>query len=404
MIFLFSGVKYKKIICLFLIFFVVVFSYFANTVNNHVKLAHLVVEALENTSHITLNNIKKSVFPSQNVFSSFELNVRSENKTGFCLINDNKDDKITFYANNLKFGESLPMNICAWADNSFIGFRINDNPELSYTAKSLDFKSTWNDSVYSVFFDVPSFVPDDLSYKEINKFIRSDNVLKILFALNFKNVKTDYRELINNIDICDLGTFPLYTENGLKDGRLIRLNISAEYIKKVLSHTEKASSASEMKLFAGLISKVNKYIQDIEDNRIVVDMVLYNNAVYSAETSFHTDGFLNNVYLKISGGLINVAVKQMIPYGHDSSIMDLRVNINKTEGLKAELLSEKKQQIYFDLKRINPGLIISNVTCSDKSYKITLSENVESIEEINNGKNIYKLSVSDLYHLYQICK
>jgi len=410
-IFLAFSIKNKRIICILLIFFIVfsIIYYFVYSVNKHVSTINVLYRSILNTAYKISDDIKSDTINFNDNMNSFSLSVNTSDNcqnlfSHISLTKNNISKYISLSLQELSIGRGETINLNAYVDDKNISVKIDDNPKLCYNANPNSFKKNWNKSIYSSFFTIPSYIPDDVNYSELNKLISTKNLFKLSYALNFNNLNIDKKELINNISIEKTGHYPLYINNGTIDAQIITLSISHKYIKNILNKIIKSSSISKMKTFVTPLYNLKKQVDDINDNLLFVNFVIYNDLIHCVETSFHTNNSIKNISLSISDNTVSLTLKDM---SHGKGIKPyyiLNICSDISHGIK--ILAYKFNKIIFLLDiNSNNKCLFTHLTYPDdsgkhKEYNMVLSNNINTDKKKIKGKDIFKLSVMDICYLY----
>ncbi len=400
--------KYKKWILFIIIigFTVLVSGCIYSIYKSRIDSAMILYDAIDNTADDILNKINSS--PAiQNIYnSSFSLKLipiynASLHFTELNITNDKKTKQLTANIMDYKYDDNRALSLSVFANNKKLGFLINNSSEYCYTADSDNFKTKWNKSIYSRFYTIPSFCPEDMSYNNLNSLLRADNIIKILLAFGLGDADIDASDFIYNIKINSMSNIRVAD----KKTSHIRVKLSPDYCLSLMDKLSESSSIARQSFVSAYVELFKKSIKALRSDDIIIEFLIADNMIYSAETSLEFDRKLTNIILKYDRGGISISARDLFSeiYSADTNNWNFKIAMDNKPRV---YLSDKKTILaaaYID----NPESGVSEISFSfldnkrkPSLYRLSLSNNIASPKLRNKGKNIYSLTLFDIYKLY----
>ncbi len=404
-----TAIKHKKLIMILITAVIVLLLslYLFFAFKTRVDTALVLYDALENTANDILDKINSAVSLKDISNSSFSMKLSPvQNKASsfseLIIVNDKKNKQLTADILNCRYDKDSSFSLSVFADNSKFGFNINDSPEHFYTADSDNFKKKWNNSIYSYFIELPSFCPNDMSYTSLNSLLTTDNIVKMLMALGIGDAKINASDFIYNIKVSNIGD--AVTADNI-NAEHIRLTLSGRYCAEFIEDLSKSSAIAKESFVSSYTKLFAKNIKSLKNKDIVVEFIVADNRIYSAETSLDFADRLVNIFLKFDEDGISINSCDL----RTKSLNGSQNNINfyiSIDGTPRAVLSDKKTILAAAyLNNRKKGEYEINFSFLDYSgtprlYHLDINENAVSSIQKNRGKNIYKLSLFDMYELY----
>lgn len=399
-IFLLASNKVKKMYIIF-VFILFTLFFFICFLHSKISLGNILSDAVSNT--VAYHKEKLNIM-DKNINNAFNLeikNIENDNPyfSSLTLYNNKQKKHIQADINNLTINDKHKLNCNLYIKNDKLGICFQNSNNLCYTAKSKKFCTRWNNSIYGSFLKIPSFVPDNLSYKKLMNLFSSKNFIKTAVALGIGNIDLSYNEFLKNIDIEDMGTYPLIKNNTQYDGRIVRVKIDNNYIHKITKTLTKSSSKAYIKDISYIFSDLEKLIKSSLDKYTIIDFVIYNDMIYSAETSFENPNSCINIKLSTTKSKISVSVSDI--KRKQVSKLNLLMIYPDNNNTKLIISKTGKTILTADLFKNKEATKLSATFSSDKygtsGYYIVLSENKTAAKLPKKEKSIYLISIADLY-------
>lgn len=371
----------------------------ASSVSSHVKTIYDLYGCFDETVKYVAKNIKNSV-GNIKLNKSFNLNLENiqTEKPYFSslhLSNDAKRKHMNLSIKNLNLQDNI-INLNTYISNDDVGFYFDDNPETCYSASSNNFRTKWNGSIYSKIYTIPEFIPDDLNYDKVTSLITGNNLLKSLVALNFGNINTKPAEIVNNVRISK------YQQD--ENTQNYHMAISKDYIVNIFDKLKKSSDKAYFKALNPYITTIDIFLNSSVDKTVDINFVARNKIIRCAETSIKTENGIYNITVNIDK-IITVTVKEL---SKNDNLYYIRL-VTKPNRIIFLLSDEKSIVITGDLKRLPDSLYTAHLACSAKNgdarlYKLSLSNIQHKAYEVADTKNIYSMSLAELFKLYNFLK
>lgn len=387
------------ILILVIILFVISVRHFYSKL----MVSKILSDSLSNT--ITYHKVKlyKSYISNYND-NSFTLKLKAlhDNEPHFkefTLFNNKEDKCMEAKINNLKVNKFHNINFNIFVKKDKLGLYF-DNNDICYTAKSKHFRSKWNNSIYGNLYNIPEFIPDNISYNKISSLFSADKFIKTAIALSVGNIDIRFREIINNIDILDMGTYPQTTAGSHNKGRLIRIKIKNDYICKFSENlTENTSNSYVSSFFLNIVD----CIKESKNKYTFVDFYIHDNMIQSVKSVIGNQDAYKGVILNIADNTISLTASDIKKVSGSSD--EYKILMMYDEKNNNNLIITKSGDIVFTLnskrdKKLTTLTAAFKQNVHDTSaYFAKLSTNTEKIVLPEKEKSIYSISITDLYKL-----
>lgn len=167
-------------------------------------------------------------------------------------------------------------NVDIFAHKKNIGISFPDNENISYTAKLKSFPSKWNKSVYAQFFEIPSFIPENLSYKELISYFDYKKFSELSLAFCIGNNDYLIKDLFKNISVTSSDTYVLSSDGKREKQTNLRISLPKKDIKKFIS----SSKSSEGRFGGGYgLKHIEKYLDNIRSKDVSLLIKMKNQKV-----------------------------------------------------------------------------------------------------------------------------
>lgn len=412
MIILHYAFKYKKWL-IFLIIAVMVLSisiYIYSLIRNRIDTALILDDALQNTADSILKKINSSASVKNISDTSFTLKLEQVYGDGdffseLSVVNDKKNKQLAADIKDCRYGKDGKFSLSVFADNERIGFYVNDSPEYCYTAKSKNFRTKWNKSIYSYFYHIPSFCPDDMTYNRLNSLMTADNIIKALMAFGIGETDINASDFLYNIKIKDMGEAVLTDSIGDKRGQHIRLTLSGKYCAEFIDKLSQSSAIARQSFVSSYVELFGENIKLLKSDDIVIEFVIADNLLYSAETSLEFDNKFINIHLNFSPYSISISTCDLYAKDIFGSANSLEFDINIDEKPRAVISDNKTILAAAYINRDDDnGCEISFTFLDNNStprlFRLIMSTGIDRQFRKPKGKNIYSLTLFDIYELY----
>ena len=366
-------------------------------------VSKILYDSLSNTITYHKAKLYKSYISNYND-NSFTLKLKTLHNNEphfkeFTLFNNKEDKCMEAKINNLKVNKFHNINFNIFVKKDKLGLYF-DNNEICYTAKSKHFRSKWNNSIYGNLYNIPEFIPDNISYNKINSLFSADKFIKTAIALSVGNIDIRFKEIINNIDILDMGTYPQSKVGSYNNGRLIRVKIKNDYICKFTEHlTENTSNSYVSSLFFSIAD----FIKGSNNKYTFVDFYIHDDMISSIETVVDNQDAYKSVILNIADNTISLTASDTKKVSGSSN--EYKILMMYDEKNNNTLIITKSGDIVFTLNSKNEKKL-TTLTAAFKqnmhdtsAYFARLSTNTEKIIVPEKEKSIYSISITDLYKL-----
>ena len=346
---------------------------------------YILYKALNSTS-VHYEEMLNNILVPNGLQSSFSLSFESSANKNIKSISlsNNKDNCLI----ELNYNNSLT----AFANNNKVGFFANCNPDICYTSKSKNFCSRWNNSIYGQMLKIPSFLPDDLSYKKITSFLTAKKLMKASLALGIGDVNINIRELTDIISVSDLGTYPI-NNNKTAKGRRFRIRVSKNNFLKFFNENLILNNNAELHLGKTYAQSLYNNIKNIKDNYLNIDIVIYQNKIKTAKLLFDNETkealfYANNKGLSFTLNNLN------------KNIFKFHLIQNSPQNLIVYISSENSKML--NIKKYENNAItayLSDVCTTNNTpqYKLTYTPINQNTKINAPGTDMYNLSVLELY-------
>lgn len=412
MIILHYAFKYKKWL-IFLIIAVMVLSismYIYSLIRNRIDTALILRDTLQNTADSILEKINSSASVKNLSDTSFTLKLEQIYGDGeffseLKVVNDKEKKHLIADIKDCMYDKDRKFSLSVFADNDKLGFYVNNRDEYCYTANCKNFKTKWNKSIYSYFYHIPSFCPDDMTYNRLNTLMTADNIIKALMAFGIGETDINVSDFLYNIKIEDMGETVLADSTGDNMGEHIRLTLSGKYCAEFIDKLSQSSAIARQSFVSSYIEAFGENIKLLKSDDIVVEFVIADNLLYSAETSLEFDDKFINILLNFSPYNISISTCDLYAKDIFGSANSLEFDINIDEKPRA-VISDKKTILaaaYIN-RDDDKGCEISFSFLDNHSkprlYRLVMSNSIDNEFRKPKGKNIYSLTLFDIYKLY----
>lgn len=387
------------------IFILILFVISVRHFYSKIMVSQMLSDSLSNTISYHKAKLYKAYINNYND-NSFTLKLKTlHNKEPyfkeFTLFNNKEDKCMEAKINNLTINKmrNLSFNIFVKKDRLGLYF---DNNNMCYTAKSKHFRSKWNNSVYGSLYNIPSFIPDSINYNKLVSLFSADKFLKTALAFSVGNIDVKFKEIINNIDILDMGTYPVSTNSSYKNDRLIRVKVRNDYLCKFAEDLARGSSNAYIDSVSDFFMNIGSFIKSSHDKYTVIDFVIQDNMIRSIETVVENQDICKNIILNITDNTISLTATDIKKAS--GSPGHYRILMIYDEKNNNSLIVTKSGDIVFTLnsKKSKDHITLTAAfkNMHDTSaYYAKLSNNTEEITLPEKEKSIYSISISDLYDL-----
>ncbi len=268
------------------------------------------------------------------------------------------------------------QNIDVFAHKKTIGISFPDNEKISYTAKLKSFPSKWNKSIYAQFFKIPSFIPENLSYKELVSYFNYKKFSKLSLAFYIGNNDQLIKNLSKNISFVSSDTYAISSDGKKEKQTNLKISVPKKDVENFISSAKTLKSG-----FGGGygLKHIEKYLNNISDKDISLLITIKNQK--PVEILFASD--IHSLSVKFSGNSISADLndaksgKQVIRISvFKNNLSSIRaeicadnnyiLNINKVKNreIAARLIDEKnnKEKCMLFYAPGKPVLNINNLT------------------------------------------
>lgn len=394
------------IITLFVIILIASVIYFVYaSVQSHLKTMYTLYKCGANTFKYVGNKVLDSI-GMVNPGKSFTLDIEAGNKTNsafsFVSISNNTHDKqVDINLSDLRFSGGEPVSIGTYISEKNLGFYLKDDPEICYTANSKKFRSKWNNSIYSNIYTFPEFVPENLNYSKISSLFSYNNLAKGFVALSMGKFTPDVKDFINNVRV----TKP---EKFVSPGaEYIRVTVSKEYLEKICQELKKSADNAHFDFIRPYALEVTSFLESALDRNIVIDFVLADDMVKSAETAFKTKDGIVNVCFMSDESEITISIKNLSHCLPCANEYTFKAMFSPENCMKTFFSNKDTVIISADIKNTTASSMIlklSYLSGEPATFIITLSDKAAPGYSTEISKNIYSLSVSELLELIKQIK
>lgn len=290
-------------------------------------------------------------------------------------------------------GLSGGINLNAFSHKNKLGLYLTDNPEIRYTVSSKNLPSKWNNSVYGKFLKIPSFVPDNLSYKKINSLLNCKKLIKASVVFGLGKDEMSIKELTKNMSVSKRDTYPMMLNEKKETASLIRVTVPKKDIISCISHNLSSTNKKYKGYAVEYINNCKKYLESVDDKELNIDLVLCRKNLIEAKLVFDSKLIVFNneqagiaMYIKEqnSGNLL-FEIKVVKP-----SPKNLMINITSDKNYILKVQKNNKNMIYAELEELNPKHTIHKLTYHPGKFT----------PDINySEKDIYSLSLYELMYI-----
>ena len=388
-------------ITLFVIILIASVIYFIySSVQSHLKTMFTLYKCAANTFKSISGKVLDTV-GMVNLGKSFTLDIEANNKTdsafSFVSISNNVHDRRVYInLSDLRVSGGEPVSIGTYISEKNLGFYLQDDPGICYTANSKKFRSKWNNSIYSNLYTFPEFVPENLNYSKISSLFSYNNLTRGFVALSMGKFAPDVKEFINNVKVTKPKKFVS------PDSEYLQVTVSKEYVEKICRELKKSADNAHFGFLKPYASEVTGFLEASRDKNIVIDFVLADGMVKSLETSFETNDGIVNVSLSSGDSEITVSIKNLSHSLPDANEYTFKAVFSNKDGIKTFFANKDTVIMSADIKKTSRPSMILNLSYlkgESSSYVITLSDKAGPGYSNEISKNIYSLSVSELLEL-----
>jgi len=262
-----------------------------------------------------------------------------------------------------------------------VGFGIYGDTTKKYTASSYGFRTLWNKSIYSSYFEIPSFVPDNLNYDSVSQNLDGTDIAVFVLGL-FSNTKEgDFDGLLSDINVTSKGNIKISKNGKGLSCRHFKVTVPQIHVNKFL--------------------KSFPYLSCFKAKLSPLDILCHNGIINSAETSVVSDRAIYNIKFENSG---NTQQFDISVFQNDTLKRCISLKCTQgSSGVFTELLSDndKASVVLHTDNQGFPKLMFYTGGGGDDVYVAAMKKlNIRKKTDFY-GKDIYSASLSDLYHIYR---
>jgi len=307
---------------------------------------------------------------------------------------------------NLKVNKTSTIDLSTFTANNEVGFYLDDNPRLYYTADGNKFRSDWNKSAYSKLVKIPDYVPENINYSKISSLISLENFGKLFLGMGLGREKVNLKELVSNLNVSSPQSYAAYRNGESFDAQIAHLTVSTDFLMSFVQKLKESSEKAEFGYINDILSHAEELLDSMTQKTVKIDFVICRDELLWMETSLELSSGLVNARLDINKNKVSFQVRKL--HSTNSCLPDFsfEINYNSPEGLNLNISKKDKELFGMSLKKTVDSSVVSDITYYDKnsdSHKISANYFPESQKFRSDdipAKNIYALTVSDLLKLY----
>ena len=326
--------------------------------------------------------------------------------SGIVLSNNSHDKYCELSLQNLKLQNKTPINLSTFATNDKIGFYFDNNPNVYYTANGKKFRSSWNKSVYSNFVKIPEYVPENINYNKINTMLSLKNLCKIFVGAGLGTGKPNLKQLFEKMNISSPESFVACRDGEIIDAQIVHLTLPVEYIEQTVKKLADSSANAKFDYINNLLVQTESLISNVGEKIFKIDFVIYQNTLLWAETSINLSTGLFNACLNIYENEVSFELKRLSSNNIKFSDLSVNIKTDPSSAIKLSATRGNRNIMNFELEKLGDSAVTSRIIYSDNDsvpHCITAlySKDSKKYNSSIPSKNIYNLSVGDLFRLYQ---
>lgn len=307
--------------------------------------------------------------------------------------------------NDLKISGNKNIDLIAFANSNKVGVGIGSNPEIYYIANGKRFRSKWNNSIYSKLVQIPDYIPDNLNYTNISSVLSGKNIFKVFLGMGMGKSKISIKDIISRISISEPRTYMLFRENKNYSAEKLSLSLPKNFIIEYVKKLRKSSESAEFDYMYNIFMNTELFLENILDENINTEVVIYENKLFSVETAFLTLNGLYNLRFDFSEDFIKFNVIKFGKYKTDKSSYCLNFSNSGVPSLDFKYIKDECEVMCLNVKKKSKDMIYTElVYCNENANKYIASATYKAVSKNAPGnirtRDIYTLSVRDIFKLY----
>lgn len=306
--------------------------------------------------------------------------------------NDNKYlDSLVLLNNTDESGICLSIkgkqNVDIFAHKKIIGINFPDDENTCYTAKLKNFPPKWNKSIYAQLIEIPSFIPENLSYKELISYFNYKKISELSLAFCIGNNDQLIKNLFRKISVTSSDTYDISSDG--KKEKQTRLKISLP--KKDVENFISSAKASEGSFGGGYgLKHIEIYLDNISSKDISLLITIKNKKV--TEIFFESD--IHSLSVKFYTNCITADLND-----RKSKKQIIGVSACKKNSDNIKIKIYEKNNYVLNINKTHKRKIVANLTEEKTNNDKCVFSFAPEKPEINinkSTKDIFSLSLYDI--------
>lgn len=402
----------KSILVVFLLLvFVSLIVYIGFSLYNRINITKDLYNDVSDTFETVFNSFNKSLSEFKKTkSSSYTVNINFKNISSLpfsslTLSNNFSDKYYELSFNNLNIKGKRNLDINAFVTKDKIGFYFDKNPEFYYTANGKMFRLQWNTSIFGKFARIPDFVPETIDYNKLNSIMLPKNIVKVFLGMGLGREKINIKDIIKNISISSPNPYVIYQNGKQQNAQIAHLTVSKEYLESFVTKLKNSSENASFDYLNTFLKGVQSILKESPQKSLKIDFVILNNRLLWAETSAGVSKGLVNIKLNLNSHEMSLAINQLMPHKSPKVNYILKLSAKSPSHINLQLAQGKKEIFSFNIHKNIDSTVTSQICYYNKKSKpqfIVADYSPKSQKFKSNipTKNIYSLSLSDLFKLY----